>query len=57
MWLEQVEELSVLFHQFNYHGINNCKCPVATVLDHAVLDCRNHVSKGTKLGGVLVKEN
>ena len=29
---------------------------MVTVLYHAVLDCRNNVSKGTKLGGVLVRK-
>ena len=51
-----IEELSLLFHLVYYRIINNRKCPVVTVLYHAVLDCRNNVSKGTKLGGVLVRK-
>lgn len=49
------EELSFYFHSVLI-TVNDDKCLVATVLYCAVLDCRSNMSKGTKLGGVLVRK-
>lgn len=48
------EELSFYFHSVLI-TVNDDKCLVATVLYCAVLG-RSNMSKGTKLGGVLVRK-